>query len=192
VPAAMLRRDSIKAAELFVLRHENAVLRRQIAGPLRYETAERLCFAALSLLIPRSLSGAKSRTNPVTCHSGTMNLTGQLARTRPPPDATGVSTNAAATATSPHRAHSVGGHGHWPHRQQQPHRARGEQHPDTAGAVENLAAATAAPPRSRTARRPRPGSRACLENLQGRRPEHPSDDQDVHATGKVTHAHPRF
>jgi hypothetical protein len=36
-----------------VQRHENAVLRRQIAGSLRYETADRFWFAALSRLIPR-------------------------------------------------------------------------------------------------------------------------------------------
>jgi transposase len=53
VPALVLRRDSSKDAELLVLRHENAVLRRQITGPIRYEPADRLWFAALSCLIPR-------------------------------------------------------------------------------------------------------------------------------------------
>ena len=36
-----------------VLRHENAVLRRH-AGRVRYEPADRLWFAALARLIPRS------------------------------------------------------------------------------------------------------------------------------------------
>ncbi|MFB7715190.1 integrase core domain-containing protein [Streptomyces sp. NPDC056105] len=53
VPAVLLRRDTSKDAELLVLRHENAVLRRQIAGPVRYEPADRFWLAALSSLIPR-------------------------------------------------------------------------------------------------------------------------------------------
>jgi putative transposase len=53
VPALLLRRDASKEAELLVRRHENAVLRRQLSGPVRYEPADRLWFAALSSLIPR-------------------------------------------------------------------------------------------------------------------------------------------
>ncbi|MGW6022487.1 integrase core domain-containing protein [Streptomyces sp. NPDC055099] len=53
VPAALLRRDAVRDAELLVLRHENAVLRRQLSGPVRYEPADRLWFAALSSLTPR-------------------------------------------------------------------------------------------------------------------------------------------
>jgi hypothetical protein len=52
-PGVLLRRDTSKDAELLVLRHENAVLRRQIADPVRYEPADRFWFAALSALIPR-------------------------------------------------------------------------------------------------------------------------------------------
>jgi hypothetical protein len=53
VPAVLLRRDVAKDGELLVPRHENAVLRRQLTKPVRYEPADRLWFAALSSLIPR-------------------------------------------------------------------------------------------------------------------------------------------
>ena len=46
------RGDRAKDAELLVLRHENAVLRRN-AGRVRYEPADRVWFAALAPLIPR-------------------------------------------------------------------------------------------------------------------------------------------
>ena len=48
----LARREVSKDAELLVLRHENAVLRRQI-GRVRYQLGDRLWLAALSRLIPR-------------------------------------------------------------------------------------------------------------------------------------------
>jgi hypothetical protein len=48
----MFRRDGAKEAELLVLRHENAVLRRY-AGRVRYEPADRVWFTALARLLPR-------------------------------------------------------------------------------------------------------------------------------------------
>ena len=52
VPTALLRSRVVKDAEVLALRHENAVLRRQIAR-VRYEPADRMWLAALSRLIPR-------------------------------------------------------------------------------------------------------------------------------------------
>lgn len=52
VPVVLLRRDLSTKAELLVLRHENTVLRGQIAR-VRYTPADRLWRAALSRLLPR-------------------------------------------------------------------------------------------------------------------------------------------
>src|ERR1700735_1890781 len=50
--ALVFRGDRAKDAELLVLRHENAVLRRT-AGRVRYAPGDRAWFAALAPLIPR-------------------------------------------------------------------------------------------------------------------------------------------
>jgi hypothetical protein len=66
----VFREDLAKDAELLVLRHENAVLRRH-AGRIRYEPADRVWFAALARLIPR---GCRAEVFPVTrrhCCPGT-------------------------------------------------------------------------------------------------------------------------
>ena len=49
----VLREDLAKDAELLALRHENAVLCRRV-GRIRYEPADRVWFAALAPLLPRS------------------------------------------------------------------------------------------------------------------------------------------
>jgi putative transposase len=58
----VFRGDRSKAAELLVLRHENAVLRRHVSR-VRYDPADRLWFAALARLLPR---GRWTEIFPVT------------------------------------------------------------------------------------------------------------------------------
>jgi putative transposase len=62
----VLARDEVsKEAELLVLRHENAVLRRQISG-VRYQPGDRLWLAALARLIPRRRWGEVFAVTPAT------------------------------------------------------------------------------------------------------------------------------
>ena len=61
----LARREVSKDAELLVLRHQNAVLHRQI-GRVRYQRADRLWLAALSRLIPRRRWGEVFAVTPAT------------------------------------------------------------------------------------------------------------------------------
>src|SRR5450755_3455948 len=61
----LARREVSKDAELLVLRHENAVLRRQVSR-VRYRPADRLWLAALSKLIPRRRWGEVFAVTPAT------------------------------------------------------------------------------------------------------------------------------
>jgi putative transposase len=60
--AILVRRDLSKDAELLVLRHENAVLRRQV-DRVHYRPIDRMWLAALSRLVPR---GCWAEIFPVT------------------------------------------------------------------------------------------------------------------------------
>ncbi|MEU4805097.1 hypothetical protein [Actinosynnema sp. NPDC023587] len=53
IPSAVLGSEAAKNAELLALRYENAVLRRHLARPVRYELADRFRFAALSGVVDR-------------------------------------------------------------------------------------------------------------------------------------------
>src|SRR2546421_8098229 len=69
VAVLVLRGDRSKDAEMLVLRHENAVLRRNI-GRVRYEPADRVWFAALARLIPRRRWTAVFPVTPATLLAG--------------------------------------------------------------------------------------------------------------------------
>jgi len=61
----LTRHQVSKDAELLVLRHENAVLRRQV-GRVRYASGDRLWLAALSRLVPRRRWGEVFMVTPAT------------------------------------------------------------------------------------------------------------------------------
>ena len=61
----LTRHQASKDAELLVLRHENAVLRRQV-GRVRYEPGDRLWLAVLSRLVPRHRWGEVFAVTPAT------------------------------------------------------------------------------------------------------------------------------
>jgi hypothetical protein len=61
----MFRTDLVKDAERLVFRHEYAVLRRK-AGRIRYESAERVRFAALAQLILRGRRAEVFQVTPAT------------------------------------------------------------------------------------------------------------------------------
>jgi putative transposase len=56
----VFRGNQAKDAELLVLRHENAVLRRHTSW-IRYEPTDRIWFTSLARLIP---AGAGARSSP--------------------------------------------------------------------------------------------------------------------------------
>jgi hypothetical protein len=72
LPAVLVRSDLSKDAELLVLRHENQVLRRQLAGRLRWDHADRLWLAALSRLVSRRRWAEIFQVTPSRSCAGTV------------------------------------------------------------------------------------------------------------------------
>ena len=70
----VFRGEQPKDAELLVLRHENAVLRRN-AGRVRYEPSDRAWFAALAPFIPRRQWAGIFPVTPATLLAGHRRLT---------------------------------------------------------------------------------------------------------------------
>jgi hypothetical protein len=89
------RREASKDAELLVLRHENAVLRRQVSR-VRYQPAGRLWLAALSRVVPRQRWGEVFAVTPAALLAWHRRLAartwGYTSRRRPgrPPTAAAV------------------------------------------------------------------------------------------------------
>jgi putative transposase len=97
----LVRREVCKDAELLVLRHENAVLRRQV-GRVRYQPGDRLWLAVLSRLIPRRRWGEAFAVTPATLLAWHRRLVARkwdyTSKRRP-----GRPSTAAAQARGPHR-----------------------------------------------------------------------------------------
>ena len=66
----LFRGDRAMAAEVLVLRHENAVLRRQV-GRVLYEPADRAWFAALARIVSRRRWAEVFPVTPATLLPGT-------------------------------------------------------------------------------------------------------------------------
>ena len=94
VAVLVFRGDRAKAAELLVLRHENAVLRRH-ASRVRYDPADRLWFAALARLLPRRRWTEIFPVTPATLLAWHRKLAGEkvrherAAQARPPASSPG-------------------------------------------------------------------------------------------------------
>jgi putative transposase len=96
------RHQASKDAELLVLRHENAVLCRQISR-VRYQPADRLWLAALSRLIPRRRWGEVFTVAPATLLAWHRRLVAQVGLREPPASRAAVHGRRDPHARDPHR-----------------------------------------------------------------------------------------
>jgi putative transposase len=83
--ALVFHGDQAKDAELLVLRHENAVLRRN-AGRIRYEPSDRAWFAALAPFIPRRRWAGIFPVTPATLLAWHRRLAAEVRHQHAPPD----------------------------------------------------------------------------------------------------------
>jgi hypothetical protein len=97
----LARREVSKDAELPVLRHENAVLRRQI-GRVRYQPGDRLWLAALSRLIPRRRWGEAFMMTQRRCPPGTGGYRAQMGLHQPAASRAAVHASRDPQARDPH------------------------------------------------------------------------------------------
>src|SRR5512133_3289772 len=117
----VFRSDPAKDAELLMLRHENAVLRRH-AGRVRYEPADRAWFAALARLVPRRRWAEVFPVTPATLLAWHRRLAARKydneqaeqagtpadePRHRPPRRPPGEGESAVGTPTDPRRTHQA-------------------------------------------------------------------------------------
>ena len=98
----LARRAASKDAELLVLRHENAVLRRQISR-VRYQPADRLWLAALSRLVPRRRWGEVFAVTPATLFAWHRRLVTRKWDYPPAPSRPAVHGSRHPQARDPHR-----------------------------------------------------------------------------------------
>jgi putative transposase len=149
-----VRRDVSKDVELLVLRHENAVLRRQ-AGRVRYRPGDQLWLATLPQLIPRRRRGeafAVTPATPLAWHRGLVSRKRDYASRRRP------GRPSAATAIRTLVIRIAGDNPTWGHRRMQGELIR----------LGHRVAASAADPARRGDRFRAPPDRLDLEAVPGR------------------------